>query len=994
MKRTILFAMICLSALRVWAQEPTNKKMVDENNVWTYCGVGYNLWAKEHPICNLSFTKYYFKGDTIIEGKTYKKLWEQRISHRNNTSSYIPEAWHIIDGMDKSEPRYCLGVREENGQVFVNTNEYVIWALIEGGEDRIFPLLEEMHILKQTGNECILYDFNEEKQEGTIPYVGNINYIFYRRGEVPEDNISRHSFLNLFYRGDQQEYISPQFMSDPFFPEVIDPKFSHPLVEEGKRWTYDNYMDGRSDEYDFYYWYYLEGDTVINGKTCLKMYSENEYNDGKVSYKGALYEEDKKVFYVNNDGKLALLYDFNCKVGDEITVPQGTLRVNRIYINNNQGRDIRIYELLPLEYEDYESPIYTHWIEGVGCTSGFFSMIIYPGDNNSLDHCEVQGEVLYQYVQPKYTEDGYHEMAIEGKTWNYIHHYEDEKGIHEEPYSYVVKGDTLIGRTIYKKLYYKDANSERFAYTLSESGREFRTLSPGSIAWDPHYTFGRTDIGRVFDWTSKQGKGQVYWMLHKIDTITVNDTDFRRLEFFSKTIKSGTPGMLKTIEDGPDVWHEIWVEGVGSELTGIEYPVHEKPMNDKDYTRFVSCYENGKCIFTSQDFTTTAPPFRRFVEDGKKWEVGLFSRDNYDYEDVHEAQAIEHFYFDGDTIVGDQPCKKMMCRSEYNDVLLQGGRYKPQTVYVGALYEKNRHVYMAYPKSQEFFLIYDFATPEDTIIDFYDTIIKQHSACYINTKWKSDSDTFHGTIIDVGWSNLGDYMESLALWREGVGYMCIYNYQLEYQPLNRGLLSCTVDDEVLYYDASMTVDPTLIDPSEVKKHWLDFTHTTKPRPKSPGKKEGPSPSPSPTLPVGAREPVGAKDKADSEEEMVTGEYSAKELFVNLKTLTGPYVVTLTDDNGKEVYRKEVQTSNIVALNTDLTKYADGTYTLVVENSEEQYTATLALPLIDDAVRDLPTALNSNPSTLNSWYDLSGRQLTTPPTQKGVYIREGRKVLVK
>ena len=977
MKQTILFAILYLSALGVWAQEPTNKKMVDENNVWTYCHVGYNLWAKEHPICNLSFTKYYFKGDTIIEGKTYKKLWEQRISHRNNTSSYIPEAWHIIDGIYKSEPKYCLGAREENGKVFINADEYLKWSSIE----YLFSELEEEHLWKKEGNEFLLYDFNGEMPEGTIPYVGNINYIFYRLVEVPSDGISRHSFLNLFYRGDQQEYISTQFMSDPFFPEVIDPKFCHPLVEEGKRWTYDNYLEIRPDEYNHYYWYYLEGDTVINGKTCLKMYSENEYNDGKVSYKGALYEEDKKVFHVNNDGKLALLYDFNCKVGDEITVPQGTLRVNRIYINNNQGRDIRIYELLPLEYEDYESPIYTHWIEGVGCTSGFFSMIIYPGNNNSLDHCEVQGEVLYQYVQPKYTEDGYHEMAIEGKTWNYIHHYEDDKGIHEEPYSYIVKGDTVIGRTICKKLYYKDANSERFACTLFESGREFQTLSPGSIAWNPHYNFGRTDIGRVFDWTSKQGKGQVYWMLHKIDTITVNDTDFRRLEFYSKTIEGGTPGMLKTIEDGPDVWHEIWVEGVGSELTGIEDPVHEKPMNDKDYTRFVSCYENGKCIFTSQDFTTTAPPFRRFVEDGKQWKVGLFSQDNYDYEDVHEVQAIEHFYFDGDTIVGNQPCKKMMCRSEYNDLLLQGGRYKAQTVYVGALYEKNRHVYLAYPKSQEFFLIYDFATPEDTIIDFYDTIIKRHSACYIYAKRKSESDTFHGMIIDAGWGDLGDYIESLALWREGVGYICIYNFQPEYQPLNRGLLSCTVNDEVLYYDASLTVDSSLIDPSEVKKHWLDFTHTTKPRPKSPGINE----SPSPTLPVEAR------DETDGEE-MLTGEYSAKELFVNLKTLTGPYVVTLTDDNGKEVYRKEVQTSNIVALNTDLTKYADGTYTLIVENSEEQYTATLALPLIDDTV---PTSEIVNDTSVNrKYFDLSGRQLSTLPTQKGVYIREGRKVLVK
>ena len=29
-----------------------------------------------------------------------------------------------------------------------------------------------------------------------------------------------------------------------------------------------------------------------------------------------------------------------------------------------------------------------------------------------------------------------------------------------------------------------------------------------------------------------------------------------------------------------------------------------------------------------------------------------------------------------------------------------------------------------------------------------------------------------------------------------------------------------------------------------------------------------------------------------------------------------------------------------------------------------------------------------------WYNLSGRQLSSPSTQKGVYFKEGKKVLVK
>jgi hypothetical protein len=42
----------------------------------------------------------------------------------------------------------------------------------------------------------------------------------------------------------------------------------------------------------------------------------------------------------------------------------------------------------------------------------------------------------------------------------------------------------------------------------------------------------------------------------------------------------------------------------------------------------------------------------------------------------------------------------------------------------------------------------------------------------------------------------------------------------------------------------------------------------------------------------------------------------------------------------------------------------------------------------------PTIHNSHPSSLNHWYTLSGRQLSTPPTRKGIYIHEGRKVIIK
>ena len=94
-----------------------------------------------------------------------------------------------------------------------------------------------------------------------------------------------------------------------------------PLVEEGKHWTYDDFMPMRPAEYDYYYYYDLKGDTLIAGKNCLKMFLENLNNDGTVRYWAALYEENKKVYcFLRGKDEAVLLYDFDCQVGDTLNV--------------------------------------------------------------------------------------------------------------------------------------------------------------------------------------------------------------------------------------------------------------------------------------------------------------------------------------------------------------------------------------------------------------------------------------------------------------------------------------------------------------------------------------------------------------------------------------------------------------------------------------------------------------------------------------------------
>ena len=580
-----------------------------------------------------------------------------------------------------------------------------------------------------------------------------------------------------------------------------------------------------------------------------------------------------------------------------------------------------------------------------------------------------RSEVAEEWIPSFSDEEPYRPFIEEGKQWVVLE--EIWTPMCDDFISYkrtfTIEGDTIIGDAKCKKMRYQEENriegknTDEYFMALREEGK--RVYFYPRDTTEPLLLY---DFGVAINDTL-----EIYIGNYE----SVNKSAPQACKVVA--LKKNEKGILMQNLSGKEIWHRddyywdwIWIEGVGSIIGPTMNMTFGK---DYDLTRWLAeCRIGDNIIYQSELQESDFPPYFIAVE-GKTWRTGVCVAGTDDFIEYNE------YRIHGDTLINHSKHKILEKGTlVYNS---SGEPFINYSFYIPLL-ELGGRVYYPASDNKSWNLLYDFTAPVGVNI-------KSGGKSYnIVRREKCQAPGFKGECTYLQAKDDPDYQ---TYWMEGVGSTSnpmnnlVGTIPSYYDEI---LLSCSVGDETLYLKDGLP--PT--DISEVKKHWLDFTHTTKPRPKSPGKKEGPSPSPSPTLPVGAREPVGARDEADGEE-MVTGEYSAKELFVNLKTLTGPYVVTLTDDNGKEVYRKEVQTSNIVALNTDLTKYVDGTYTLVVENSEEQYTATLALPLIDDAVRDLPSTINPKPSTLN-WYDLSGRHLTTPPTQKGVYIREGRKVLVK
>ena len=362
--------------------------------------------------------------------------------------------------------------------------------------------------------------------------------------------------------------------------------------------------------------------------------------------------------------------------------------------------------------------------------------------------------------------------------------------------------------------------------------------------------------------------------------------------------------------------------------------------------------------------------YRPLIEEGKVWRTGV-TFPNISFSHLYD------YYIQGDTIIDNHACKKLM-RSE-----LQYPQNYPEhidTTYAASLYEEGQRVYVVLPGDSHLELAYDFASPVGSHIDIDGFNI------IVTRKEEKATGCFKGRCTYVGLEEEYEDISFESCWIEGVGLALNPLYSLN-ELLPTGLLKellifCFVNDEVLYYNSDIfdgDIYGLTPQAGEVKKQWIDFTHIKKPRPKSPARK-------------------GTAYETD--EENLTGEYSTKELFVNLKILSGAYTVTLKDAAGNEVYRKEVQTSSTIALTTDLTKYPEGTYTLVVENSEEQYTATLTLPLDDTAVHDLPSDAMVNSKSVNAkCYDLSGRQLPQSSflnhqLKRGIYIRDGKKVVVK
>ena len=206
------------------------QKLVAEGNVWTYTELHsrHTLFIDgidddEHTIILEGDTivaafvyKYYFDGDDEINDKAYKRLWRQTYYKVTRFSPYF--RYKDVEEMDTC-PTLFLHMREEGGKVYVDKDEYntaaLTWRL---------PFENLDDILECADTEYIIYDWNKDEDD-VLPFLGGTRNLVFPNYWITlplyKDGTGKVEHLNLFYRNGVLEYKSPQFYSDPFFPDEV-----------------------------------------------------------------------------------------------------------------------------------------------------------------------------------------------------------------------------------------------------------------------------------------------------------------------------------------------------------------------------------------------------------------------------------------------------------------------------------------------------------------------------------------------------------------------------------------------------------------------------------------------------------------------------------------------------------------------------------------------------------------------------------------------------
>ena len=153
---------------------------------------------------------------------------------------------------------------------------------------------------------------------------------------------------------------------------------------------------------------------------------------------------------------------------------------------------------------------------------------------------------------------------------------------------------------------------------------------------------------------------------------------------------------------------------------------------------------------------------------------------------------VATYYFEGDTIVNGQTAMRMLCDQKASN---EWEWLNTSKDYVGAWYEKDKQVYCAFPREDQFRRLYDFTTNINERFFIYNHQTGSDEEAYLKGLQVGGNNSFKGVSHAI-WS-YPNAEKWKTTWMEGVGSLGIPKNNTGNEASGYKLISCKVGDEVV-----------------------------------------------------------------------------------------------------------------------------------------------------------------------------------------------------
>ena len=392
---------------------------VKEGKVWNCQVKGYESETVDGVYAFYFQTAQYslrINGDTIIDGITYKKIYKEneiidKILVRTDPAEAIQSMEKNVHLEKNVTTLYPEFMREEGKTVYGRwkDREYLLYdfSVAEGEKlSNKFPLGEVLinSISTITAHGQYFRCFHLGPNNGYEPLwvegVGHPGGPFLSAHLMMNDGKS-YTLLSCYEDG-ECIFTEKDFNNPP----VVQMAY-RPFIEDDKVWKVG--AEGSGNLVQWVKYYYFDGDTIINGKTCKQMMCEQFVNPDyadydyvmrypQLSYVGAWYEEDKKVYFYNaNNKRFTLWYDFSADANDTIQILGQSYVIGSKQTGGMKGFK-GVYRDVMMVWDEEQNNYNTTWLEGIGSIEGP-GYNVYLGEEYHggafLMSCVVGDEVIY-----------------------------------------------------------------------------------------------------------------------------------------------------------------------------------------------------------------------------------------------------------------------------------------------------------------------------------------------------------------------------------------------------------------------------------------------------------------------------------------------------------------------------------------------------------------------------------------------------------------------